>query len=542
MTLSAAQSAHTIRCFALRPLSIRPVTLSGIPLPSLDRATGRYGPETVRTLTAIDPEPWARAFLADADKVFEPASLSAIERAAPEMLAALAASRRAVTDAIAAGLDVVLATDGDDGLAEARAGLRERLSSGLAKAYAEPAVVQVCNDAGGSPTRVPKPLRDLPAPPRIPQQAARAPVAPSSLAKAVVWSYGLTLQYPAANQDQVTIGFAPDAPPVSRVATGPLGLFEALARYDAVATDLRELLADLTATPGPATIGALETWTGLVGEIAEAWTAHWRAAPDAAPTHDADTPGFVIGFEPAPDGTGSLAALTLARTGAGATFDWPEIRLPDIASVVLRPSDPAAGIRTYPLPAALIDAALATVELAFPGLTIARHPALTATVRLERNARLLGLDGPTSRPGFIYDVVTAAAAPVLPFISSDVELDIGPWSDDLATCPLVAAIKTLNDGAATDPLLRLDVEYVYQPVDGPVTTAAKVLLAGPTSSPDMPAEVVAAMVQWREDHQPSTDGAFWRFGITVFADSPGARPTPLLTLTNLVSPVAPGEW
>lgn len=549
-------------CFALRPLSNRPVWLTDIGVRPIDPVTGRFGPAAPMNFASIDPEPWALAFLADLDRAFEPDRARAAHRLAPAALAALAEARLDLAAAIAQGLDVVRTGDDDAGLAEARSSLRERLLASLAQGFSVAAVTRFTGEDGKALTlfaaneahaptapvdilpgrpRIPAPLR-APQPPAIVGIEARGPSAPASLAEAVRWSYVLTLRCRPAAQDQLRIQpMAGGAASQAQAAPTSSELFSQLAQYASVAGDLRDLLDGLTAEPpGLAAIGALETWAGLARAVAEAWRTHARAAPAPVPTTGPEPPAYLLAFEA--DDEGDLTALRLTRTGRIEAFGWPDVVLSPAGGEPLtliagRTADDE-GCR-WPLAPGVVRALDPLgLEVIFAGLPAGSLEHVQTIVCLDRN--VTSAHGPPMNPPFVYRGAPITTPPMTPSIVVNKVLDIGTWSDDPALGPLAAAIKTLFDGRPEGRTFGLTVSYDYVVVEGPpmITAGAPVLLVQQASSADL-AEIVQRMIAWRNETNPSTDGASWQFFVTAPATDAEPGAAPLISLDSLFSPIAP---
>lgn len=134
------------RFFALEPLYRTLVTRSAVAIKPL-REDGTLGAVVPTDFQGIDVEPWAARFLADVDRLLNPANSARIygDAATRQSLQNLLASKALLTTAIPAGLGVVLAiqdSKAEQGLAIAAEALTQQLGVSLARAYATSTVVQ----------------------------------------------------------------------------------------------------------------------------------------------------------------------------------------------------------------------------------------------------------------------------------------------------------------------------------------------------------------------------------------------------------------
>jgi len=133
------------RYFALRPLYNKLINKKGLTLQTVS-SDGNLAPGTKTTdIVNIDPEVWARRFLADLDLILKPPYSTAIHANASSTLTTLLDAKNSLVNGVADGLAAILDISDpnlSDGLADAKQALKNDLGVSLSKAYATNAVVQ----------------------------------------------------------------------------------------------------------------------------------------------------------------------------------------------------------------------------------------------------------------------------------------------------------------------------------------------------------------------------------------------------------------
>jgi hypothetical protein len=405
--------------------------------------------------------------------------------------------------------------------------------------------------------------------------AAQPPSHPTSVAEAVVWSYGFGYRHQSAEQDRVKLTVSLNTPNLMRSSGTPnQDLFGTLAQYVFVADPLRATLAQLSdwqSIADPAVVStALDTFATLASQVAGAWDAHW---PDPTAL---DEPIVLMDAAPAPSPTGvppiafdlvvTLKAedgfykrLTLERDQVGAGFGWPTIQctLADGSVIELCPPgvcgpdkpcdcDPNAGPSDYLFPRDVSVPAdsLLSWQFTYPGLHVAHYQNATASVSVDRNAALLtpSPPAPPTNPAFVYQTPASSyGAPVTPFISVTDTLPIGTWSSDPAAGPLPALFDTIFDGDPTNRTIMIGVRYGYElaPGNPPVETYLPVL-----QSPSVPyasdtqTKLTDAVDTWQTGTNPTATGGRWVFWIDMHSMIDTTLMRPVLQLKRLESPLA----
>lgn len=414
----------------------------------------------------------------------------------------------------------------------------------------------------GSPV-VPIPLRAYPPLAALVSQHADINSAPTTLDEAVRWSYVLVYQHQSSAQDQIRLEVEFNIAPLSaRKMAVEDDLFGRLAQYAAIAPTLWPLLAGL-ADPAagvspPVVANAVQTYADLIRQVADAWTAHWGEAPASlsqAASEASPPPGttelydFVATLDSAEAaGTFSYTRLTLQRSPADGAMAWPTIVVikTDGRRVPLTPAAPPAAdadadVQVYDFPPGEVEAfSPLGFELTFAGLHIAHYQNALSRVWVERNARLLGPDGPATREAFVYRTPPLAfPEPLVPLIQVSARLDIGTWSATPATNPLNAVFTTILDGAPTGQVaVAIRYGYALAPGPDPIETYLPVGLR-PSYAYDGVQPIIARVTEWDAENHPVSPGGLWAFGINLYSSLDQTLRRPLLILDRLVSPIAP---
>lgn len=409
---------------------------------------------------------------------------------------------------------------------------------------------------------VPIPLRSYPPLAALVSQRAVTPEAPADVDEAVHWSYVFVYRHQSAAQDRIRIELDFNLAPLMRRLSGEEDdLFGRLAQYAAIAPDLWPVfagLADPAAGVNAAVLAnAVATYAGLVREVADAWQDHWtggrqdRSRSTSAPAGAArpETYEFTATLDSvvAADGNATYSTLTLQRPRADGSVGWPGIvAVKDDGQEVpltLRASDDP-DVRIYDFPPGAVEAfGPLGFELSFVHLHIASYQNASAKVWVERNAALLGEDGPQTRAAFVYRTPALAfGEPVVPLILVDSRIDIGVWTTDPATNPLGPVFDTIFDGDPAGRQVSVAVRYGYALTPGadPIESYLPVALH-PRYEYSGVAPIIGATDAWYGENLPATAGGLWAFGISLYSSLDAALDRPLLTLNRLVSPLQGGR-
>jgi hypothetical protein len=406
---------------------------------------------------------------------------------------------------------------------------------------------------------VPIPLRSYPPLATLASQRAVTPTAPADVDAAVHWSYVFVYRHQSAAQDRIRVELDFNlAPLMRRQAAEEDDLFGRLAQYAAIAPDLWPIFAGLS---DPATgIGpevfanAVDTYAGLVRQVADAWKAHWTGGAQDQParTSSVDSPAPPETYEftatldavVTPAGDATYSTLTLRRLRADGSVGWPEIVVikedGQELKLVMQPPSDDPDARVYDFEPGAVQAFVSLgFELSFAHLHIASYQNASAKVWVERNAALLGEGGPSTRTAFVYRTPAMAfGEPLVPLIMVDARIDIGLWTTDPETNPLVPVFDTIFDGNSTDRQVSVAIRYGYALTPGadPIESYLPVALH-PRYEYSGVAPIISATDIWYRENLPATVGGLWAFGISLYSSLDSALDRPLLTLSRLVSPI-----
>jgi hypothetical protein len=403
------------------------------------------------------------------------------------------------------------------------------------------------------------PLRSYPPLAARASQRAVTPTAPADVDAAVHWSYVFVYRHQSAAQDRIRIELDFNlAPLMRRDAAEEDDLFGRLAQYAAIAPDLWPIfagLADPAAGIAPEVLAtAVTTYAGLVRQVADAWQAHWAggsqerpgSTSSAAVAAPPETYEFTATLDAVvtPEDDATYSTLTLQRLRADGSVGWPEIVVikedGQEVKLVMRPPSDDSDVRVYDFEAGAVQAFVALgFELSFAGLHISSYQNASAKVWVERNAALLGEGGPPTRTAFVYRTPAMAfGEPLVPLIMVDTRIDIGLWTTDPATNPLVPVFDTIFDGNSADRQISVAIRYGYalSPGADPIESYLPVALH-PRYEYSGVAPIIGATDIWYGENLPATVGGLWAFGISLYSSLDSALDRPLLTLNRLVSPI-----
>lgn len=448
----------------------------------------------------------------------------------------------------------------------------------------------------GTP-QVPVPLRAYPDLPALISQSATTPDDPQSVAEAVHWAYVFTYTHQSADQDQIRIELEfnrqPD-PALRAMLDEDESLFALLAQYASASDTFWQILAGLQApTAGPddtVLATTLDTYATLAGKVATRWSAWWgvgscdetvAARNQARPAHEGLVPahrttrgraallgrsmdgsdGPVHSFfhylatlgitmigdtDPVPV-YGTLTLQQLTEDVEAAPFDWPGIVVirDDGATAELTGRPPEGRMRIYDFPlgeGAHLMPAFSRLSFRYTigGLHIAAFQNATAGVSVIRNARLLGAEGPETSSAFVYRTPQLGfPEPLVPLITVQDRIDIGPWTTDPATNPLTAVFNEMFDGQPDGQQIAVSIRYGYTLVQAgadSIETLLPVLLHPRYDYTNSTVSgIIQAVGQWQQATQPVTTGAVWGFSISLYSTTDPDLDRPLLELQKLVS-------
>ncbi|WP_432973878.1 hypothetical protein [Dactylosporangium sp. CA-233914] len=412
-------------------------------------------------------------------------------------------------------------------------------------------------------TQVPIPLRAYPVLPALVNQSAD-PTVPQhpTIGDAARWTYAVTYAHEHAAQDEVqlTVAFnvAPQAGPQAPAAAD---MVTALARYQAVADPLLDLLAAYggDAVPSDAAraasaANAAVSLATLATEVTGNWLNHtWPQVLPAAPDPLTYRYGISTLSSVEPDGTEvlSVVRVRLGQPVAGPTGEWPVIacRTAEGIEVALVPQEPVDDVRDYRAPVAIPRTAWLTLTMRWPGLHAARFQNARATLSVRRNEWLLGRDqAPTSEPFVFRTADVTAPAPASPLLIRPEPIDIGldPAHAEVGAA-LQAALRELTDGADVD--VTISAWYSYDLVSSagatgrrfdrqgvaPLSTRLPVTLWPRRRSSGATGGLVAERLQeWlgHNDTAPAP-GRRWLFSVTVHTSLTNAYERPLVVVDQL---------
>jgi hypothetical protein len=411
---------------------------------------------------------------------------------------------------------------------------------------------------------VPIPLRACPPQPALQEQSAEPTVAEPDLATAGRWTYAVAYAHEHAAQDEViatvVLNQSPQAAPTAPAETD---MVVALARYAAVADQLRSLLAaypDATpaspdATPASpdamvaslgsvAAANAVGSFAQLAEAVAEQWAEHrWPVAADA---ESMSLNRFVYGLsttDVGPDGDRYLSTvdvrLGLDDPSPGPGGQWPQVqcRAGDGHLVTLIPGQPGAGGRTYTVPgdASVPRTAWLALTLRWPDLPVTEFQNARASLHVRRNHRLLD-SGPDTREGFVFRTAEVTASTVVsPVLVRPAPIDI--TAGDLTTALRTALAALTGDTPNIDATII--AWYGYEIVPGLATRLPAVLLPRQRVDSTTADRVARRLQDWLlANSSPATAGRRWQLAVAVHSNLAGVDEQPLLIVDQLIHRIA----
>lgn len=426
---------------------------------------------------------------------------------------------------------------------------------------------------------VPIALRDFPALPVIVEQRASATALNAelrqrlrsgralstlradsevSLASLALWDHRFTYSHEHAEQDDVSLTLSynlrPD--PMMRLAVSDVDLFVELARYIAVADGLWDILGDLPQSGAltPVQSNAANTLRDLARAVAGSWNVRLvDSHPDArlqAPDTDQFSFQARVTDRGGPQTSREVASLGLTALSAGVGPDgqWPQVWALTAAGLMVqleRTSVSASESRYEVAPGVHVPASWPTFSLVFAGLNVARWQNATGSILVQRNQKLLGADGPSTNPAFVFQTDRVEAA--------SVATPLNAWDQrvPLATAPatisaaLQAAFDSLFGDAAENGGLRVTVGVAYayelatdplEPNHGLVGETPVYLYPNQTLDSSTAGNLQTAVDTWREQANPQRDGGEWVFSLTLYSSLVEDR-RPLLVIGNMYLPM-----
>ncbi|MGB4486664.1 MAG: hypothetical protein WBI95_14270 [Pseudomonas veronii] len=379
-----------------------------------------------------------------------------------------------------------------------------------------------------------------------------------SLASLALWDHRFTYSHEHAEQDDVSLTLSynlrPD--PMMRLAVSDVDLFVELARYIAVADGLWDILGDLPQSGAltPVQSNAANTLRDLARAVADSWNVRLvDSRPDArlqAPDTDQFSFQARVTDRGGPQTSREVASLGLTALSAGVGPDgqWPQVWALTAAGLMVqleRTSVSASESRYEVAPGVHVPASWPTFSLVFAGLNVARWQNATGSILVQRNQKLLGADGPSTNPAFVFQTDRVEAA--------SVATPLNAWDQrvPLATAPatisaaLQAAFDSLFGDAAENGGLRITVGVAYayelatdplEPNHGLVGETPVYLYPNQTLDSSTAGNLQTAVDTWREQANPQRDGGEWVFSLTLYSSLVEDR-RPLLVIGNMYLPM-----
>jgi len=466
---------------------------------------------------------------------------------------------------------------------------RNITSAGLPDGYAASQWLTFVPPLGGSnlPTAmnsdlgevsVPIPLRNFPALPVIVEQRASATAldpelraqlrqgrarstlrasATVDLASLPLWDHRFTYSHEHAEQDDVSLTLRYNLRPdqMLRLALEDADLFVQLARYIAVADGLWEILGELpdSGVLTPVQSNAANTLRDLASAVASSWNVRQDSAPQArlqAPDTDQFSFQARVTDRDGPQSSREVDSLGLTALSAGIGPDgqWPQVWALTAAGLMvqLERQDVSASESRYAVPEdAHVPASWPTFSLVFSGLNVAHWQNATGSILVQRNQKLLGADGPSTNPAFVFQTDRVEAASVAtPLNAWDQRVPLSSTPTTVSAA-LQAAFDTLFGDAAQDGGLSITagVSYAYElatdPLDPshglvgetPVYLYPNQILDGSTAG-----NLQTAVNTWRTQANPQREGGEWVFSLTLYSSLEEDR-RPLLVIGNMYLPM-----
>lgn len=406
----------------------------------------------------------------------------------------------------------------------------------------------------GTPS-VPLPVRSYPPLPTLLGQAATpAHETPVDYAQAMQWDYTFAYMHQSLAVDQIRLEVEFNQTPLLATAGAPdeVDLFTALAQYNNVAPQLWDILKrlpDYSKAGDKETIeNAMETFAGLVGLVATAWSSYWSKS-DVVAQRMASTLGpqperyifrqtLDATFDPVLD-KWFYKELYLERELAQGPLGWPVMGV--FVDNELKPMgngvDTPRG-RRYDFPAGVEAFNMLALEMRFAGLGIANYQNASSQLQVMRNANLSPL-APT-RSAFVYQTQWFAfPSLVSPLLSWRDPFPIGTWTTNPATNPLGAVFNQLFGAATNNRTISCGIRYGYELAtsdDGskivpylPVKFRPK-FVYDPTVATGTVSEIIEAVQSWYSQQLPVTTGGEWLIGLNLYSSVDGQLDRPLLEL------------
>lgn len=426
----------------------------------------------------------------------------------------------------------------------------------------------------GTP-QIPIPSRSYPAQPALAYQEALTHPNPSSLEEVLYWDYRVAVSFDGPLQDHLLIAVECNRGGAEgkqdRTETQQQdNLFANLAQYAAIEDTLWHLLDDLKKPDHdntPALAAALQTYADLAKQVTKSWGAHWRVAKggDDAGARPADvgrihpnrrnpisvagkTVQHIINTYAAVlasnDANGFLETLTLTQLDEDNTLGWPEIAvaLDDGRVVSLTADDPKDAVRVYRFPnkAKVPVTVSRRFRLTFPKLHIAEIQNVTTAVSVQRNAYLLGEDGPrTCSSLMVRTPESSFPESLVPLIVVSEPMVMKPWQGNTGHHAFKAMLDDLFNGNALGRDISFDIRYSYTLAEGdpPLKTYVPVALYPRTTTTDKTVDTVVNEIKsWKAKVKPIEAGAAWSFNLSFYATADPNLQRPLLQIKQLVFP------
>ncbi|EIK65240.1 hypothetical protein [Pseudomonas brassicacearum] len=426
---------------------------------------------------------------------------------------------------------------------------------------------------------VPIALRDFPALPMIVEQRASATAldaelrqnlrsrralstlradGEASLASLALWDHRFTYSHEHAEQDDVsvTLSYNLRLGQMMRLATSDVDLFVQLARYIAVADGLWDILGDLPESGAltPVQSNAANTLRDLASAVADSWNVRLLDNnPDTrlqAPATDQFSFKARVTDRGGPQSSREVASLSMTAlsAGVGPNGHWPQVWALTAAGLMVqleRTSVSASESRYAVAPDVHVPASWPTFSLVFAGLNVGRWQNATGSILVQRNQKLLGADGPSTNPAFVFQTDRVEAASVAtPLNAWDQRVPLAT-SPTTVSAALQAAFDSLfNDAAKNGGLsITVGVAYAYElatdPLDpnhGLVGETPVYLYPNQTLDSSTAGDLQTAVDTWRGQANPQRNGGEWVFSLTLYSSLEEDQ-RPLLVIGNMYLPM-----
>jgi hypothetical protein len=384
-----------------------------------------------------------------------------------------------------------------------------------------------------------------------------------------LWDYRFTYSHQHAGQDTVTIDvtFNISRKTMSLYNAEPTrDVFTELAAYQHAADDLWANLAVLD-EPGSGpltdkTKNSVTSFVTLVRRVAEYWSSPRIRSVDheerllRSERSVRDTTGLfatntqfsynaVVNYNETEPKIDSLT-LTLAGQNPlpGPEGDWPFVAMQaGDTTVDLDPGAVVESSRTYSVPDGKTVPAEGwpVITLSWKELNVSQWQNAEGSVFVERNAKLLGKDGPSSNEDFIFRTeVVKANGVVTPLIIVQDRTEI---SGDSLSGALTSAFDTLFvDWRSGELLASLGVTYAYElspdpdPAKSFVSELPVALLPEEAVTTGTPENIQTKVDGWKTINTPNTAKGEWVVSLTLYSNLEDAK-RPLLTIERLFFPI-----